>query len=92
MCAGVADIAFGSGLHVVALTTAGDVYSWGNNSYGQLGLSSVTTSDPVPHPHHIVGPLGGQRVVKVACGGHHTLAVVEDGSVRRKCNRSPIFF
>ena len=74
----VVDIAFGSGLHVVALTTSGKLFSWGNNSYGQLGHSSVSSSDPVPVPFPVAI---SQRVVKVACGGHHSLAVTEDGNV-----------
>jgi len=76
----VVDIAFGSGLHVVALTTSGKLYSWGNNSYGQLGHNSVSSSDPVPIPLPVAI---SQRVVKVACGGHHTLAVAEDGGVSK---------
>lgn len=34
---GIVHIAFGSAPHVLALTSQGEVFAWGNNGYGQLG-------------------------------------------------------
>jgi alpha-tubulin suppressor-like RCC1 family protein len=36
-------MAFGCGPHVLALTATGEVFAWGHNSYGQLGLHAQTT-------------------------------------------------
>ena len=37
--------------HVLALTDTGELYSWGANSYGQLGLdTTLNTSTPALVP------------------------------------------
>ena len=78
----VVDLAFGSGPHVLALTALGELYSWGHNGYGQLGLGIGITSSMGTLPQRVVsGGLGGVRVTKVACGGHHTLVLSESGEV-----------
>lgn len=55
-------VAGGGGGHVVGLTTDGDVYAWGYNGNGQLGVGDVTNrSSPV-----LV--LGGRKAVAVSAG------------------------
>eukprot|EP00026_Physarum_polycephalum_P001542 Phypoly_transcript_01544.p1 GENE.Phypoly_transcript_01544~~Phypoly_transcript_01544.p1 ORF type:complete len:1030 (+),score=135.85 Phypoly_transcript_01544:65-3091(+) len=54
----------------MALTVSGNVYSWGNNKFGQLGLGdSDTRSTPT-----LVRALRGKHIVQIACGAHHTIA------------------
>ena len=61
-------------------TVDGELYSWGHNGYGQLGQGlAVTSGNQLSFPQRIEGPLNGVPVVKVACGGHHTLALTRDG-------------
>ena len=73
---------FGSGPHVIAITTDGQLYSWGHNGYGQLGQGVSITVAQGSTPERIRGVLEGVRIVKVACGGHHTLALTQGGEVR----------
>jgi alpha-tubulin suppressor-like RCC1 family protein len=41
----VSQIISGYGEHVCATTTAGQMFCWGKNSYGQLGNGTTTASD-----------------------------------------------
>ena len=67
---------------MLALTSEGELYSWGHNGYGQLGLAgSPTIGNSWGCPQKITGGLSGVRIIKVACGGHHTLALGTDGEV-----------
>lgn len=55
------------------------VFSWGGNKMGQLGIDSYdTTQDPTK----IVEELAGKLVVKISCGVHFSLAVLDSGEVR----------
>ena len=66
--------------HSVALTFAGDVFSWGYARNGALGLpliSSATVSTPRP----IAALRGGPSVVEVSAGGAHTLVRLQSGEV-----------
>lgn len=74
----VIDVTFGSGPHVVALTKAGEVFSWGHNGYCQLGNGS---SSPGFVPGQVTTNLSCRMVTKVACGSHHTMALTVDGEV-----------
>ncbi len=78
---GVVDITYGSGPHVVAMAASGELYSWGHDSYGQLGLGVVINTSQGTVPRLITGELEGVRVTQVACGGHHTLALTAQGQV-----------
>ena len=63
--------------HCFALVTLHgkiDVYSWGANSYGQLGLNH---SEDVSTPTYVKA-LSAIRVNSVACGGQHTIVVAPD--------------
>ncbi|WP_198141923.1 RCC1 domain-containing protein [Leucobacter komagatae] len=71
-------------MHGVALDTDGVVYTWGNNSYGQLGngthgLESSTIS-PVAVPTAGT-PMAGKTIVKIATATYTTVVVASDGSV-----------
>lgn len=75
------DIAYGSGPHVLMLTSQGELYSCGHNGYGQLGQGSSSATSQGMLPRRIVGGFAGVHIVKVACGGHHSLAVDSQGVV-----------
>lgn len=66
----------------LALTSSGQVYGWGDNSYGQLGQN---TSGNVHARAVLVKGVdgGGQlgRIKMVAAGGWHALALDQDGKV-----------
>lgn len=79
--AAITRFVFGSGPHVIAITTDGQLYSWGHNGYGQLGQGVAITIGQGCTPERIRGALEGVRVAKVACGGHHTLALTQGGEV-----------
>ncbi|GMT31657.1 hypothetical protein PFISCL1PPCAC_22954 [Pristionchus fissidentatus] len=75
---GLKQLSCGTGPHVLALTENGEVYSWGHNSHGQLGLGHTCCSRP---PTLVLGPLTGQRVKQVACGAYHSAALTESGEL-----------
>lgn len=79
---GISDVAFGSGPHVVAMTTDGKLYSWGHDGYGQLGLGIFMTTSQGTVPRLIRGDLERLKVTQVACGGHHTLVLTVTQEVK----------
>ncbi|MDR0862025.1 MAG: hypothetical protein LBN30_04530 [Oscillospiraceae bacterium] len=62
-----------SGGHVAAITADGALYTWGNNSYGQLGIGNRTSK---LSPTKVA-----DGYVSVAAGSTHTLAIAVDGSL-----------
>ncbi len=75
---GVSVTAVAGGLmHSLVLTSAGTVYAWGNNSYGQLGNGTTTNSSA---PVQVTG-VSGFGVTAVAAGGYHSLALTAAGTV-----------
>ena len=66
---------------MVAMTSQGELYSWGHNGYGQLGLGASVTTGQGTIPRRLCGDFSGVRIVSVACGGHHTIAVTAAGKV-----------
>jgi len=66
------------GVHSCALTKAGGVKCWGDNSLGQMGDGSSGGAHLVPSG---VASLGA-GVVSVAAGSFHTCAVTSDGGVK----------
>jgi hypothetical protein len=67
--------------HTLALCSDGTLVAWGDNTYGQLGNSTVSAS-PVPIAVNTTGTaLDGKAVVAIACGGNHNLALCSDGTL-----------
>uniref|UniRef100_A0A182M4V1 HECT domain-containing protein n=1 Tax=Anopheles culicifacies TaxID=139723 RepID=A0A182M4V1_9DIPT len=64
--------------HCLALTNNGELYAWGSNSYGQLGIG--TTNEKVPIPT-LVQSLAGVPIAFIACGGNHSFAVSKSGAI-----------
>eukprot|EP00890_Picochlorum_soloecismus_P000192 jgi/Picsp_1/1173/NSC_04654-R1_protein uv-b resistance 8 len=65
--------------HTLCCTESGDVYSWGGNQDGALGISSFETHlEPV-----LVDLLGenGRIISKVSAGARHSLALCQNGDV-----------
>ena len=61
--------------HTAAVSSDGEVFTWGYGYYGQLGHGdrkdrTVPTKVEIP---------GGEAIVKVACGDEHTAAVTATG-------------
>ncbi|CAG9330535.1 unnamed protein product [Blepharisma stoltei] len=72
--------------HLVALDNEGHCWSMGDDTFGQCGQSFLnrTTNAPYlslryPNPMMIYNIEG--KVIDIACGKQHTIALLEDGSV-----------
>ncbi|XP_035535912.1 probable E3 ubiquitin-protein ligase HERC6 [Morone saxatilis] len=64
--------------HSLALTKGGDVYSWGLNSHGQLGLGKEVSLQNTPL---LVCALTGVAVTQISAGATHTLFLTLPGLV-----------
>ena len=64
--------------HVLAVGSDGNVYAWGNNTYGQLGIDNggLTVSAPT-----LVETLKNKNVISVSAGRYFSLALTEGGQV-----------
>ncbi|XP_077153037.1 E3 ubiquitin-protein ligase HERC2 isoform X1 [Ranitomeya variabilis] len=74
----IRDIACGSS-HSAAITSSGELYTWGLGEYGRLGHGDNTTQ----LKPKMVKVLLGHRVIQVACGSRdaQTLALSDEGLV-----------
>jgi hypothetical protein len=60
------------GSHSLALTTTGDLYGWGLNVFGELGIGSwVSQATPAKAPV--------SNIIDIAAGYQHSLIVRQDG-------------
>jgi alpha-tubulin suppressor-like RCC1 family protein len=76
----VVDIHIGS-RWVVALTADGQVWSWGRNDEGWLGLERTTGDDDILVAPTQIEALDGVNIVSISGGANHAFAVDEDGNV-----------
>lgn len=68
--------------HSLALTSTGELYSFGGNRYGQLGReTNVETGEPNPLPARVELPGLQGSVVAIAAGGYHSLALSSSGQI-----------
>lgn len=74
----IRDIACGSA-HSAAISSQGELYTWGLGEYGRLGHGDNNTLLKPKMIHKLIG----QRVVQVACGSRdaQTLCLTDDGTV-----------
>ncbi|GFO54927.1 hypothetical protein GMSM_19340 [Geomonas sp. Red276] len=70
-------VAAGHG-YSLALDISGNVWSWGTNYNGELGLGMVSGAYSAPQP---VAIPGGTPVVAASAGDAHVLALLENGTV-----------
>ncbi|XP_063102741.1 E3 ISG15--protein ligase HERC5 [Cavia porcellus] len=61
--------------HSMALSMSGNMYSWGKNDCGQLGLGHTKNTDSPS----LVDIPDNQKVEFLACGGAHTALLTQDG-------------
>ena len=64
--------------HSCAITEAGALFTWGVGFQGRLGHGD---KEPCLYPCQVLGALDGKRVVDVACGSFHTVALTAEGHV-----------
>lgn len=64
--------------HTAAVDADGNVYSWGWNKFGQLGLGDTTDRNA---PARVTEGIGGRRAALLACGWRHTVVVTADGAL-----------
>ncbi|KAM3863004.1 putative E3 ubiquitin-protein ligase HERC4 [Diretmus argenteus] len=64
--------------HSHALSRAGQVFSWGQNQYGQLGLGIVGQGISTPQ---VIQSLQGIPFAQISAGGTHSFALTLSGAV-----------
>ncbi|CAL7935973.1 unnamed protein product [Xylocopa violacea] len=64
--------------HALALTNNGELYSWGSNIEGQLGLGKDASYEIKPQ---LISALVGIPIAFIACGGYHSIAISKSGAV-----------
>ncbi|XP_026672960.1 probable E3 ubiquitin-protein ligase HERC4 isoform X2 [Ceratina calcarata] len=65
--------------HALALTNNGELFSWGCNSEGQLGLGDE--SHQYERKPTFIKALAGIPIAFIACGGYHSIAISKSGAV-----------
>ena len=65
--------------HTMAVSSEGEIFSWGTNTYGQLGYTlprpAMKDEEPVcTTPRQIFGPLKREKVIGVAASAFHSVA------------------
>uniref|UniRef100_A0A1B0CM06 RCC1-like domain-containing protein n=1 Tax=Lutzomyia longipalpis TaxID=7200 RepID=A0A1B0CM06_LUTLO len=64
--------------HCLALTNSGEIYAWGMNNYGQLGIGQGPEKVSKPM---LVEALSGIPIAFICCGAHHSFALSTSGAI-----------
>uniref|UniRef100_A0A8D9ALL9 Probable E3 ubiquitin-protein ligase HERC4 n=2 Tax=Cacopsylla melanoneura TaxID=428564 RepID=A0A8D9ALL9_9HEMI len=64
--------------HCLVLTNTGELYSWGNNEYGQIGTNS--SSPAVTKPTRVES-LVSLPIASIFCGANHSFVLSKSGAV-----------
>lgn len=59
----------------------GELYAWGSNEFGQLGIGLGPTNVSKPA---LVITLDGLPISYIACGGYHSFVVSKSGKINIK--------
>ena len=62
--------------HSFGMTENGEVFSWGNNSFGQLGLGNLKH----PNKPQLLKCSNDFKWKELFCGGEHTIGISVDGN------------
>jgi len=62
------------------LTAQGEVFTWGWNIFGQLGLQDTSIGVTL-NPTKITFPNKADKIVDIACGFNHSLALTDSKQV-----------
>lgn len=65
---------------VVGLDIENKIFTWGDNSKGQLGIGSIMQSSNA-NPSPLTGSFAAKRWFKVATGAYHVAAIDQDGAI-----------
>ena len=80
-------------IHTVAVSEAGEAFSWGIDAGGRLGLGDGL-AQPLPQQVELPSELDGSSfrgsVVEVAAGREHTLFLLQ-GGVLLACGKNDVF-
>jgi alpha-tubulin suppressor-like RCC1 family protein len=68
------------GLHSLALTSEGNVFGWGYNSYGETGGAGYNVVNATPLLIGGVGTASARPVKDIAAGYYHSVGLLQDGS------------
>lgn len=74
----------GKGKSSYLITTNNDIYSWGNNKFGQLCLGTEYNSDNETNSVSVISKINvptTAKPLKIACGAYHVIVLFDDGSV-----------
>jgi alpha-tubulin suppressor-like RCC1 family protein len=66
-------------VHMLLLSRSGKVFGFGYNGKGQIAQSNTYAAYPTPT--EIIIPNNGKKIVAIAAGSEHSVAVDEAGSV-----------
>ncbi|MBQ2938059.1 MAG: cadherin-like beta sandwich domain-containing protein [Clostridia bacterium] len=66
-----------NGSHTISLRVDGKVFTWGDNTYGQLGNGTTVSSD---EPEEVTFP-EGTVITEIASGENHNVALDDQGNV-----------
>lgn len=64
------------------LNTEGELYAWGSNEFGQLGLGSMGPEN-ISKPT-LVKSLTGLPISFIACGGYHSFVISKSGKCKQQ--------
>ncbi|KAI5702500.1 hypothetical protein M8J75_000776 [Diaphorina citri] len=64
--------------HCLVLTSTGELYTWGNNEYGQMGINNSNTTVTKPQR---VESLVNLPIALIACGANHSFVLSKSGAV-----------
>ncbi len=79
------------GHHTVAITVAGDVWTWGKGLHGQLGHNSVKVCPALPpHPRLVASKAGCQAVVCSGARADHCIIICIPCSGDYRTHDSPL--